>query len=125
MQRADLGRKVDVDCRIRLDLIDEVARHARPQISTAHDEVDVTAATREEDGGLAGRIRAAHHNDGIALTRLRLDLRGGVIDPHALEIGESVDGQSAIPGARRHNGRAPPQALASLERDHMVTILET
>jgi hypothetical protein len=78
VQLADPGAEVDVDRRMRLYAVQEVARHGRGQIAPACDEMDLTAAAGEEDGGLSRRVRPSYNHHRLALAGLCLDFGCGV-----------------------------------------------
>ena len=58
-QLADLGVAQDLDVRVALDLVDQVAGHVAAQVVVADQQADPGGVPGEEDGGLAGGVAAA------------------------------------------------------------------
>ena len=120
VQLADLCGQVDADPRVPLDLVYEVARHARGESAPTHAEVDVTAVAGKEDGCLTRRVRPADDHHALALAGLRLDLGRRVEHAGPLEALESIDGQAAVPGAGRNHDGPTVQPLAAGELDDVM-----
>ena len=104
VQRRDLAAVAHRDA-VALELAHEVVRHRLAQIRAAVQQRHERAAAREPDGGLAGRVAAAHDADARGAAELRLRRPGGVEDAQPLVVGETVDREPPVLGAgREHHG---------------------
>ena len=79
----DLGADPDVDVRGRLELTDEVVRHARLERRRAHDEREAPRVPREMERRLPGRVRAAEDVDLLAGQPVRVRAGAAVEDAGA------------------------------------------
>src|SRR5947209_17572988 len=85
LERVDLRAHAQRHVRAVLDSLDEIARHAVREAGTAHEHVDLRAALREKDGGLAGGVAAPDDRDRLAFAQLGFEVRRAVHDAGALE----------------------------------------
>ena len=119
-ESGDGGAGAHGDRRVRLDTIDEVARHALAEVAASDDDRDRAAGLCQEDGRLAGRVTPAddEHRRATALTGLQVG--GGVIHAPSFELAQAVGGEASVGGAGGgHHG--PSRDLAPVaQRDHQV-----
>jgi len=62
-EASDLGIGEDLDARVHLDAVDQVAGHVGNQVRASNDEGHAAALLGEVDGGLPGGVAAADHDD--------------------------------------------------------------
>src|SRR5918996_4877509 len=86
---------------VALELVDEVVGHRLAQVGAAVKQRHERAAAREPDGGLAGGVASADHDDPLGAAQLCLGWPGGVEDPNALVLGESLDRKAPVLRAGR------------------------
>ena len=114
----DLRVGSHVDPVVGLDAVDEVAGHAGVQVRSADHDSDGAARLGQEHRGLTGRIAAAGDHDGGLGAFARFQRRGGVVHALALEVGEPVDIESPVVGARGGDHGATGHLGAVGEADH-------
>ena len=101
VERAHLGVREELDARVGLDALDQVARHARGEVVAPDRDRDLAALLREVDRGLAGGVPAADDDDVGAGADARLEVGRGVVHARALEPLEVVDRETLVARARR------------------------
>ena len=121
VERSDLASVANDDA-VPLELVDEVVGHRLAEVGAAVEEGDERAAAGEPDGGLAGGVAAADDRDARAGAELRLGRSGGVEDRQSLELGEAVDRQPAVLGARCEQDGAGGDLPVVLEADEMPAV---
>ena len=108
--------RADLDRRVALDLVDEVARHRLAEVAAADQQAALRGALGQEHRRLAGRVAAADDHDRVAAAQLRLGLRGGVVDAAALELARAAARRGGGTGRRwrsRPCGPSPPRRSES------------
>ena len=121
MERGDLAPVPNGDA-VPLELVDEVVGHRLAEVGAAVEEGDERAAAGEPDGGLAGGVAAADDGDARAGAELGLGRTGGVEDRQSLELGEAVDREAAVLGARCEQDGARDDLPVVLEADEMPAV---
>ena len=115
-------REVEVDRRMRLDPVQEVARHRRARSARRTTRWTRRAATGKEHGSLTGRVarrpRPRRRCPRTPVPRLRLP-RSRRQRPRSPRAGPR---RPAIAGSGRNDDRAAAQALAAVELDHVVAV---
>ena len=97
----DLARGEDVDTRMALESLDEVARHAGAQLRAPDHHRDTAPLVGQEDRGLSRRISPAHHHHRAAGALARLEFGGGVVDALGLELVYPIDVETPVACASR------------------------
>ena len=105
----------DADVRARLELGDEVARHALRDRRSATQDRDAPGMVREEERGLARRIARADDVDVLAVRAPRLAAGCSIGDPSPGKAVEAVDRELPPSDAARENDRACPDDVAAVE----------
>src|SRR5207237_7204127 len=104
-----LGVGQYLDARVGLDALDQVARHAAGQVGAPDGDGHAAGLAGQVEGGLAGRVAAADHDDVDVATRSRLEFGRRVVDARSFEPIEVVDGEALVAGAGRPPaGPRPP-----------------
>ena len=117
VSRGHLAVDEGADVRARLELGDEVARHAlRDRRSTTQDG-DASGVVREEERGLARRVARAHDVDVLAVRGRRLAAGRAVGDPLPGEAVGAVDRELPPGDAAREDDRACSDDVAAVEMD--------
>ena len=97
----------DLDRRIPLDLVHEVARHVLTQIVRTNEEADPGGVLCQEHGGLSGRVAAADDDDRAGRAQKAASMNGGgVVDAGSLELLQPADVEPAVPRSGRENDAA-------------------
>ena len=109
MEGGDLAPVAHSDA-VAVELADEVVGHGLAQIGAAVEQCHERAATREPDGGLPGRVAAAHNAHALGAAELRLRRPGRVEDAHSLVVGEVLAGE---PPVLRAGGEQTARAATS------------
>ena len=78
----------------------QISRHAARQPPGPDKQVDAFGGLREKDGGLAGRISAAHDYHFFTNAQLRLHEGRGVVHPRAFKLRQVFERRFPILGAR-------------------------
>jgi hypothetical protein len=86
-QSADLGVGQHPDVGVGLDPCDQILRHGLGQLAPSNDERHPASLVGEVDGGLAGRVAAAHDPDARPSTEPSFELGGRVV--HAGDKGSA------------------------------------
>ena len=117
LETDDFGADVENDRRVVLDATDQIPGHRVGQPVRADDHVDTPGGLRQEHGGLAGRVAAAHDHDLVASAQLRFHERRSVIHARALELCQVGDGQPAVlgPAGDDHRARRHARSLVQLD----------
>ena len=90
-RRGQLRPGMDGDPSMMDEPLCEIARHGLGEVVAADEDVDAVGLPCEEQGGLARRVGAAHHDHLLTDARACLDLGGGVVDAAPLEVGDPGD----------------------------------
>ena len=101
----DLGADADVDVGNARDLLDEVVRHRRLKRVGAHQHGHRPGEPGQVNGGLAGRVRAAHHVHVLVLAALGLGERRAVVDARPGHLGATGGRQLAVGDPGREDDR--------------------
>ena len=99
MDRGQLRARVDGDPFVVSEALRQVVRHRVAEVVTADQDVDLVGVPGQEQGGLAGRVGAPHHDGVPAGHHLGLELARGVVDAASLEVGQAGHVQAPIPDA--------------------------
>ena len=121
MERGNLASISNVDV-VALELVDEVVGLRLGEAVATVEESDECAATGEPDSRLAGGVAAADDRDAVPGAELAFGRAGGVEHRRALELGQSVDREPPVLGARREQHRSRGDLSVLLEPDEMTTI---
>jgi hypothetical protein len=77
---------VDGDPFVVSEALRQVCRHRVAEVVTADQDVDLAGVPCQEQGGLAGRVGAPHHDGVLAGDHLGLELARGIVNAASLEV---------------------------------------
>jgi hypothetical protein len=86
MDRGQLRARVDSDPFVVGEALRQVCRHRVAELVTADQDVDLAGVPGQEQGGLAGRIGAPHHDGVPAGDHLGFELARGIVNAASLEV---------------------------------------
>ena len=85
----DVAVVADLDSRVVLYAIDEVAGHAPGEVVTAHDHEYMVVLGRQGESCFACGVGAADHDRGFACLQVRFECAGAVHDSGSFELFEA------------------------------------
>jgi len=80
------------------------------------------SSSREPDGGLPGGVAAANDGDTRCAAQLRLGRAGRVEDADAFVVGEAVERQAAVVGARGQDDGSRGDLVVFFEPDDVSSV---
>ena len=107
---SDTAPKLDI--RLRLDALDQIARHRRGKTFPAHEHADFCREAREKHRRLAGRISRPDQRDFLFAAHSRFDGGGPIPNAAPLEIIEAWNRGAPVAGSRRDDNRLRLDAAA-------------
>jgi len=87
---------------------------------TANQDVDLAGVPGQEQGGLAGRVGAPHHDRVPAGDHLGLQFARGIVNAAPLEVSQARLVQAPIPGAAGDDHGASHDVVLVVEPDAEV-----
>src|SRR5262245_12379695 len=121
VERGDLASVANRDA-VALEVVDEVVRHRFAQVRAAVEECDERPAAGEPDGRLSRRVATADDGDARTGAALCFGCTRRVEDRQTFELGEPLDGEAAVLGARCEQDRAGGDLALVLEPDEVTAI---
>src|SRR5438552_16692308 len=121
MERRNLASITNSDA-VALELVDEVVGHRLGEAVATVEESNERAATGEPDSCLAGGVAAADDRNAVPGAELAFRRAGGIEHRRALELGQVVDREPPILGARREQHRSRGDLPVLLEPDEVPTV---
>src|SRR5215207_8171434 len=117
IDRGQLRARVNGDPFVVGEALRQIFRHRVAEVLTADQDVDLAGVPCQEQGGLAGRVRAPHHDGVPARHHLGFELARGIVNASSLEVGQARHVQASIPDAAGNDHGASHDVELVVEPD--------